>query len=255
MTSDAPYIKTFLSSSKSALDLTNAICIITPVRSIQLSIKKNLDNFLKQNKLSPLIKLNYFKEFSELYFSSNIYVLGPICGGPAVRLALEQLQIQGLKHVLLLSVTGAIKDNINNVKIGDVILPTISKCRENPNIEIDVHSALQQDINQEVLNRSTDLTPAQVRSGIIYSTDYPNLESPLNISQVISNNLSAIEMEFYSISELSVQYQSQIAAAFVVSDILGETWERGFSNSIFKTSINILANIVSNHALNTFIDN
>jgi uridine phosphorylase len=207
----------------------NGILLIDPLSA------KFAFQFNKQNKGQQqfLFNSNLFQVSSSSSSNGAFFLAGPAVGAPMAVMTLEKLIALGCKRLIISGCCGSISDNL---KIGDVFIPTWAKSEEGTSghyPHTDPPSAtesLQRKIKSDLLDLGINSI-----SGPIWTTDAPFRETSDKVKQYSSESIMAVDMEFSALCAVAEYRKVEVAAVFVVSDELSSLkWKPGFKNKLFK---------------------
>ena len=175
--------------------------------------------------------------------SADAAVLGPLLGAPAAVTAVEPLLAAGGKRMVLFGVAGGIPSATHKVAIGDVLCPgrvvygeKSSKVYQAFGESVNAPSAFQ----SYVCTYFADLLASDELLGV-WTTDTPYCETKDDIASYSSRGAALVEMEYAALRGLASQYDIEFAAVFVVSDLLGQTWQKGFASKEVKQALGVAA--------------
>jgi uridine phosphorylase len=203
-------------------------------------------------KLCCLLNLNpntFQKLFiSRLYVDKEanpgISLTGPIIGAPYATMLLETLIAWGACKILFLGWCGAISEN---VKIGDIILPTSAIIDEGTSghyISDKSESVPSEGIvaqSRQVL-RNAGL---KFHQGIIWSTDAVYRETRDRVAYFQKKDVLSVEMETSSIFTVGRFRDVQVGGILVVSDELSDfQWRPGFKTKKFEQARSTACRVV-----------
>lgn len=177
-------------------------------------------------------------------------VIGPALGAPAAVLACEPFLASGTKDVILLGVGGGLPSNRLIPNIGNIVFPR-GALSENGIVGlyggteiVDYQcSPLQQQL-EATLETLANCPPCA--AGNIWSTDAPYRETAEKVDFYTSKQAILVEMEFAALCQLARLYQANLAALFVVSDLLQEQWVSGLGSKELRKSIRISIEAILN---------
>lgn len=172
--------------------------------------------------------------------NERLSVLGPGIGGAAARLACEPYLASGVKKLILFGVCGGILSNDSSLRIGSIILPTEAFYEMPGNLLYTTENSSSfgsSKLRAELARNLEDDHHAKIFSGGVWTTDSPFQENEENASRILSSGVLGVEMECAALLQLAKQYESEFAACLVVSDLLSENWEPGFSKQEVKNSL------------------
>jgi len=166
--------------------------------------------------------------------SEKLWLIGPGIGSSAACLFTEPFLICGCKNILFFGVCASLDHNA--LQIGDI-------CSPNQFIGSESIASYYQEISSPPLTASTSplLKLAQVKQVATWSTDIPNFESPAKSRMMKEKGAIAVEMETAALFAMTRNYSCNFQAYLVATDVLEETWLRGFSSKAVEVSISAVA--------------
>jgi uridine phosphorylase len=197
--------------------------------------------------LSLLCELSNFTEnsFRKLFISrlyvdkkprSPVALAGPLIGAPYATMLLETLIAWGVRKIIFLGWCGAISDN---VKIGDVILPTAAMIDEGTSAHY-ISNNSSSAASQMIVNHARKcLREEQIafHQGTIWSTDAVYRETPAKVEYFQKQNVLAVDMETSSLFTVAKFRGVELGGILVVSDELSALkWRPGFKKKQFQQS-------------------
>ena len=206
--------------------------------------------------LSLLCELSNFTEnsFRKLFISrlyvdrearSHVSLAGPLIGAPYAAMLLETLIAWGVRKILFLGWCGAISDN---VKIGDVILPTAAMIDEGTSAHY-ISNNSPSTASQMIVNHARQyLREEQIafHHGTIWSTDAVYRETPAKVEYFQKQNALAVDMETSSLFTVAKFRGVELGGVLVVSDELSALkWRPGFKEKRFQQSRRIACRMVT----------
>jgi uridine phosphorylase len=203
--------------------------------------------------------LNFTENDFQYLFQSRLYsdrhnaagysVTGPFVGAPYAVMLLENLIARGARQFIFLGWCGAISDN---VKIGDMILPTAAYIDEGTskhygatdNLQLPATSTMGSQIRQALENNDRDY-----HEGTVWTTDAVYRETRLEVAAHQQNGILAVEMEFSALLSVAQFRGVDLAGILVVSDELSSlNWRPGFKHDRFvqsrKTACRLVAELL-----------
>lgn len=177
-------------------------------------------------------------------------IIGPALGAPAAVLACEPFLASGTKDIILLGVGGGLPSSLWIPNIGNIVLPR-GALSENGVVSlyggaevIDYQRCPVQGQLEAALNALPNCPPCF--AGNVWSTDAPYRETTEKVERYASQQAILVEMEFAAVCQLATLYQANLAALFVVSDLLQEQWVSGFGSKELRRSIRICIEAILN---------
>ncbi|TMC47210.1 MAG: purine phosphorylase [Chloroflexi bacterium] len=148
-------------------------------------------------------------------------------GSPVAAMALEDLIALGTRQYLNIGVAGGIQPAL---RIGDVTLCTgavrdegVSHHYLPPARYVEPSPALTARLRTALTRRSAPLV-----EGPTWTIDAPFRETVEELRQYRAEGVLTVEMEAAALFAVAQVRKVEIASAFVISDLLGETWEPQF---------------------------
>lgn len=192
--------------------------------------------------------------------SKNVSLVGPFIGAPYAVMLLENLIAWGAKKFIFLGLCGSISQN---VKIGDILLPTVSISDEGTTSHYDSPSSFQdipfgtkKDYSElGVLPPSTNITDKikdtlqkkniTFHEGTIWTTDAVFRETKEKVIYLQKKDVLAVDMETSALFAVAKFRNIEIGAIHVVSDELSSLkWKPGFKDKHFKKNRRIACEVV-----------
>ena len=178
---------------------------------------------------------------SRLYFDrrnpGGYSVTGPFVGAPYAVMLLESLIAWGARQIIFFGWCGAISDN---VKIGDLILPTAVYIDEGTsrhygtgdNRHLQATFPLVSKFRQVLDDSHHDF-----HEGAVWTTDAVYRETRHQVTAHRQNGVLAVEMEFSALNSVAQFRGVDLAGLLVVSDELSSfSWRPGFKQKRFVQS-------------------
>ena len=81
----------------------------------------------------------------------------------------------------------------------------------------------------------------------VWTTDALYRESAAKVEHFRSLGAGAVEMEYAALLQLANTYRTPLAAAFVITDLLDEDWQNGFSSPKVKNQITAAAGLIADY--------
>lgn len=206
-----------------------------------LSLLCELFNFTENSFRKLFISRLYVGEKSR----SPVSLAGPLIGAPYAAMLLETLIAWGVRKILFLGWCGAVSDN---VKIGDVILPTAAMIDEGTSAHY-ISNNSPSTASQMIVNHARQyLSDKQIafHHGTIWSTDAVYRETPAKVEYFQKQNALAVDMETSSLFTVAKFRGVELGAVLVVSDELSALkWRPGFEEKRFQQSRRIACRMVT----------
>ena len=164
----------------------------------------------------------------------DLFVAGPAIGTPLATLALEKLIVLGAQRIILYGWCGSISAEL---RIGDVVIGAqavsgegTSRYYPSPG-ETGPSGRLQARLQNFLAEDGT-----QTKLVNLWSTDAPYREDRRELRRLqTAQAVSAVDMEYAALCAVSCFRGIEFAAVFLVSDELyGESWQPGFTSTLFK---------------------
>jgi len=183
--------------------------------------------------------------FATLLEFEQLFLVGPCVGAPAAVSLQHKLHDRGVTQIVLLSVAGA----LGPFQIGDLIVPASYTSYEGTSKfyphEVETRSAdLQIDLSSQL--ETQGLSFKQVHMA---STDAPFREDEQFIGELKQIGVQAIDMEYSALAAATCVLNLELAALFVVSDIVSSSRSMGFTHTTFKHSLRLAAKEVVEFSL------
>ena len=225
-----------------------SLIVVTPTHTAQRILREQFES----QSAEPLASRGFLADAIPWMANATYALVGPVLGRPAVRTAIEPLLASGGSRVLLFGVAGGLYTKEHPLQIADAV------CAEKAIEAIDTSLAAapprdtnaKSEFQNEIANRLSDYLAYKELLGV-WTTDNPYRECRQQIESFISNGAHLVEMEYAALTELAIQYDIEVAAAFVVSDVLRDTWETGFSSKEVKEKLAVVAQVLAEHLVST----
>lgn len=206
-----------------------------------LSLLCELFNFTENSFRKLFISRLYVDEKS----GSPVSLAGPFIGAPYAAMLLETLIAWGVRKILFLGWCGAISDD---VKIGDVILPTAAMIDEGTSAHY-ISNNSPSTASPVIVNHARQyLREEQIafHYGTIWSTDAVYRETPAKVEYFQNQNALAVDMETSSLFTVAKFRGVELGGVLVVSDELSTLkWRPGFKEKRFQQSRRIACRMVT----------
>ena len=163
-----------------------------------------------------------------------VFWVGPAMGAPMAVFCLEKLIALGVKKVLVFGTCGSL---VENLKIGDVLIPTwcLSEEGTSPHYPIDQERPETDSHLREHLVSYLKKNHLLASQGPIWTTDAPYRETNKKIIRYGKEGIMAVDMELSALATLAHFRNIQLAAALLVSDELSSLeWVPGYKHKSFK---------------------
>jgi purine-nucleoside phosphorylase len=191
--------------------------------------------------LFDLCGLNNFAEddfqrmfISRLYFDRSqpkgLSVAGPFVGAPYAAMLLETLIACGARKIIFLGWCGAVSEN---VKIGDIILPTTAVIDEGTSAH---YGAKNNGLSHassamvSVIRQTFDENHIDFHAGSVWTTDAVYRETRQQVETHRQKGTLAVEMEISALYTVARYRRAQLAGILVVSSL---SWRPGFKHERF----------------------
>jgi purine-nucleoside phosphorylase len=226
--------------------LTNYDAIVNPIKSkksleigpVAVMAATEMDLFFLCD-LFHFNKDHYRRLFTSRLYTRNslpddICLSGPGIGAPYAAMMLETLICWGARRIIFLGWCGAVS---NQVKIGDIILPTAAFVDEGTsknylepaNGQSKPVSSMVSLVEQVLADNRVDF-----RSGKIWTTDAVYRETREKVERYQKQGVLAVEMEISALFSVARFRQVELGAVLVVSDELSSLkWRPGFKDERF----------------------
>ena len=211
------------------------IAVLTPGLTISRLMRNTID---RRGSRTALSSRGYLADCIPWYSGGIVGMAGPLLGASAAVIAAEPLIKSGAEVLMLLGVAGGLPKNEQKISVGDVALPGYGLSEEGTSRLYGAEDCIQpwDTALQSKLNE--DLEKNWGSEGLfetgVWTTDAPYRESPEKVRHFQALGAGAVEMEYCALLQLANLYQVHFAAAFVVSDILGDDWDSQFGSSRVK---------------------
>lgn len=201
----------------------------------------------------PLKLEQVVADIAEHYQNPSFSLLGPALGCPAAAVVLEPFLKAGVDTLIIIGTVGAIETTSQLFSLGDFVLPTeiISDTQTSIRYgakqscafpENSAQNQFKQNINQ-FGSVQTPSIPVHNVSLVTTDTPYENSWSPnsLHANSLPLPESFAVDMELSAVCQLCRLYSTNLAAAFVISDItrMGVR-TTGFRHKTVKSSLKTL---------------
>lgn len=173
--------------------------------------------------------------------NDDFAVAGPLLGSPAAAACCELLYSAKVRRIILLGLAGGLAADNCRIAVGDLILPRGCLSEEGTS---GLYGAkhewemlpgrLQQQLETELA--AAPVQPALHR-GFVWTTDAPYRESPAKVEKFRSRGAIAVEMELAAVSAVCRYRKIELAALFVTSDILTDSWQGAFGAASRSTGL------------------
>ena len=173
-------------------------------------------------------------------------ITGPIVGAPYAVMLLENLIAWGVRRCIFVGWCGAISAD---VKIGDIVLPSAAIIDEGTSLHYGAEQGSVAEAPGEVCQEVEAILKHRrlpYRRGRVWTTDGIYRETPDKIDKFRNRAALAVEMEISALYTVGHFRGVDIGALLFVSDELGQTrWRPGFKSEMFKSSRNVLCDVLS----------
>lgn len=185
----------------------------------------------------------YVKEEKDSPF---IAIAGPFMGAPHAVIALEKLIVMGAKRIWVLGWCGSLQPN---VRVGDIILPTLAISEEGTSPHYPIGKkpiAPNRDLNRALL-KHMEQEQIPFSSGAVWTTDAIYRETPRKVKKFQEQGVLSVEMELSALFTVALYRSVAMAGLLVVSDELFDLkWAPGFSNPALKKGSRCASDILLN---------
>lgn len=176
------------------------------------------------------------------YFNTLV-VVGPVVGAPAVSIVIGTLVASGAEQVILFGAGGILGQRHPEACIGDIILPSVvdgdteTACHASVSLpytfprDMKLENIMQDHLGQRAFHRAH-----------VWSTACPYTEAPQTLE---AHAADFVEMELAALITACRRENISASALFVVSDILAESWQPGFSKKEFREGVRCGAQILA----------
>lgn len=174
----------------------------------------------------------------------NFWILGPGIGGPAACLFTEPFLLSGCRNLLLFGSCASL--DAEQLAIGDICTAQLYVGTEN----IAHHYDRLQAIKPQLQNKAPSLLIlatklSNTKPANVWSTDVANLESSEKSELMRAAGATVVEMEAAALASLAASYGCQFSTYLIVTDILEDTWKRGFTSpAVVQATEQVAAAIV-----------
>ena len=179
-------------------------------------------------------------------------LLGPLLGAPAAVACTEGLLSSGIRRVVLTGFIGGLRNAAVPLAAGDLLFPRgafsedgTSKLYGGSERDQSPPGELQLGLEALLKARLGEL-PAHVGAfeGPIWTTDAPFRETEAKVEQHLAEGVLGVDMEYAAVLRLCHMYEAELAAVFVISDLVGGAWEKRFSSAGSSAGLTRLAEIL-----------
>lgn len=168
-------------------------------------------------------------------FQESFSLIGPFIGAPYAVMLLETLIAWGARKVIFLGWCGAI---LQDVKIGDIVLPTSAVIDEGTSKHYDSADDGQSTPSTSVTTRirqELEKTQSDFHTGAVWTTDALYRETQTKVETYQKMGILAVEMEISALFSVAQFRGIDLGAILVVSDELSSfKWQPGFKDERFK---------------------
>lgn len=181
---------------------------------------KRLQDKILENKEFEKIN-SIFKGDFYILKNNNVGILNVGIGAPAIAVAMEELIALGTKKFLNIGTAGGIQKNL---KLADIVVCNravrdegVSHHYLEPSKFIDLSSELTELLYNELTKNN--LEP---KRGTTWTIDAPYRETVEELSTYQTEGVMTVDMEAAALAAIAKVRKKEFAAAFVISDLLGE---------------------------------
>lgn len=183
----------------------------------------------------------YMKEERKEAFPA---IAGPFTGAPQAVIGLEKLIALGAKRIWVLGWCGSLQPN---VRIGDIILPTLAISEEGTSQHYPVgkkpvapNENLLQILRNQMAQENVPFAP-----GSVWTTDAIYRETPEKVRKFQGLGVLGVEMELSALFTVALYRSVGLAGLLVVSDELFDLqWKPGFASPALKNGSRRAAGIL-----------
>lgn len=226
-----------------------SLCLLVPSQANYRYLERLLQN---SGQKPPMLTKRLLAGSVALQTFADTSLVGPIVGAPQAGIICESLISSGARKIILLSAAALLMSERSLPKIGDIVFPDsaigedgTSRAYGAPPIQEFVSSPLQTKLENTVKAKiESGAAKLSCHRGRVWTTDTPYLETPDKISYYREQGAAIVDMEFAAINFLSQRYGVMLAAAFVVSDLLGSQWTCGFRTKAYRLGTRTLLSAV-----------
>ena len=207
-----------------------------------LSVKKLLLEALAPRAWSE----RFIADSISISYCKDCTLCGPFLGAPAAAVITETLIASGVERIFLIGPCGGLAFDYPPV-IGEIIFPRGALSEEgttrlygasDQEVEF-IPSALQ-------LSLENSLNGHRLTTGKIWTTDAPYCETAEKAEAFSALGARGVEMEFAAVAQLCHRHGIELAAGFVVSDIVGREPRTGFKTDELAAGARALALAAAN---------
>lgn len=149
-------------------------------------------------------------------------------GAPYATVVMEELIARGASRFLNIGIAGALQKDL---QIGDIVICNrairdegVSHHYLRPGRYVDILPDLTEKLKEELKNQGLRFV-----EGTTWTTDAPYRETEEEVRQYQNEGVLTVEMETAALASVAKYRDVEFAAAFVISDLLGDLkWESGF---------------------------
>jgi purine-nucleoside phosphorylase len=184
-------------------------------------------------------KDNYRRLFTSRLYTQNsspdgVCLTGPGIGAPYAAMMLETLIAWGARRIIFIGWCGAVSEQ---VKIGDIILPTAALVDEGTSIHYVEPAKGESKPSLTMVSLVEQLLEDNrvgFHSGKIWTTDAVYRETREKVEDYQKQGVLAVEMEISALFSVAQFRQVELSALLVVSDELSSLkWRPGFRDKRF----------------------
>ena len=163
---------------------------------------------------------------------SEICLAGPMLGAPQTILVLERMIALGATKFIAAGWCGSLQ---NNVRIGDIVLPSSAISEEGTSSHYPGASPTPSPLMTTPLRSALTSSGLTVHEGSVWSTDAPFRETFHKVKDFQSAGVLSVDMETSALFTVSRFRNVDLAVVLVVSDDLSDfKWKHGFRDPAFK---------------------
>lgn len=174
----------------------------------------------------------------------SLGILGPFLGAAQAALAVEKMNVMGVREALVIGCCGAVSEDLS---IGDIILPDAALSEEGVSRIYCGEQLvfLPHESTFERIESYLEKARLSYKKGAIFSTDAVLRETRSKLNAYKRLGIKAVDMEVSAIFCVAMKLGMKVAAAFVVSDELyHDAWKPGFGSNAFKEVSHRLTQVI-----------
>ena len=163
-------------------------------------------------------------------------IAGPAIGAPSCVTMIETLIANGAKRIVVAGCCGSL---LENVRIGDIIIPTdaISEEGASAHYAPNIYPPNADGETVEMLKSAAVKRGWPCHAGTVWTTDAPYRETCEKVKMYGNRGVMGVEMELSALFTVAGFRGAKLAAVLVVSDELALlTWKPGFLRPAFLSA-------------------